>query len=303
MGTNVTENRDPQPESAPAEARPPRRSLAGIINEFNVGMRELQWPPVLLYGIGAGLLMPVSLLQAGVLAFIAGIVPVGVGLMIARNVRGHYTLHGLMAGVVASLVSTALLGGLIFFTAFGAQAGAGLGTAGGSLAQIWAATSGFISFSLLAFCTFGASTAGRMEERNRALRDEVRDRGGSLERPNVIRAADDIRGLSLPQLGSYVNTMFKKKGFTFKDYRFIDKDKHLDLWLEHEGERWHIRCSVADKVATGTVESLLQDMKREGIRKGVVVTSTEFNPTAVKAAKDRPVVLIDGPTLYEIAEQ
>jgi HJR/Mrr/RecB family endonuclease len=131
----------------------------------------------------------------------------------------------------------------------------------------------------------------------------VKQRGGSLERPGVIRDPDDIRGLSLPQFGSYVNNLFKKKGFTFKDYRFIDKDKHLDLWMEHEGERWHLRLTVADKVASGTVESLLQDMKREGTRKGVVITSTEFNPTAVKAAKGRPVVLIDGATLYEIAEQ
>lgn len=288
---------------APPVAARSGGGLGRALAEFNAGLRELQWGPVLLYGIGAGLLMPVSLLQAGVLAFVAGIVPVGVGLLLARAVRGHYAVHGFVAGSIASLTSAVLLAVLIFYTGFGAQASAGLGTNPGSLAQVWAATSGFIAFSLLAFCTFGASTAGRIEERNRALRDEVRARGGSLERPGVIRTADDIRGLSLPQFGSYVNTLFKKKGFAFKDYRFIDKDKHLDLWLEHEGERWHLRCTVADKVGTGTIESLLQDMKREGIRKGVVLTSTEFNPTAVKAAKGRPLVLIDGATLYEIAEQ
>jgi hypothetical protein len=292
-----------QQHSNGAAGAPPRGGLGRALAEISTGMRELQWGPVLLYGIGAGLLMPISMLQAGILAFVAGIVPVGVGLLLARNVRGHYALHGFMAGLIGSIVSAGLLAGLIFYTQFGAQASAGLGPSAGSLAQVWAATSGFIAFSLLAFCTFGASTAGRIEDRNRSLRDEVKQRGGSLERPGVIRDPDDIRGLSLPQFGSYVNNLFKKKGFTFKDYRFIDKDKHLDLWMEHEGERWHLRLTVADKVASGTVESLLQDMKREGTRKGVVITSTEFNPTAVKAAKGRPVVLIDGATLYEIAEQ
>lgn len=298
----MTEQGDTQTNGAPPA---PTRTgpISRVRQEISTGMRELQWGPVLLYGLGAGLLMPVSMLQQGVLAFVAGIVPVGVGLLLARSVRGHYALHGFMAGAIGALVSGGLLAGLIFFTQFGAQAGAGLGTGAGSLLQVWAATSSFIGFSLLAFCTFGASTAGRIEERNRATREEVRARGGSLERPGVIRTADDIRGLSLPQFGSYVNALFKKKGFTFKDYRFIDKDKHLDLWLEHEGEPWHLRLTVADKVSTGTVEGLLQEMKREGCQRGVVVTSTEFNPTAVKAAKGRPVVLIDGETLYEIAEQ
>jgi HJR/Mrr/RecB family endonuclease len=43
-------------------------------------------------------------------------------------------------------------------------------------------------------------------------------------------------------------------------------------------------------------------MKRDGCNKGVVITSTEFTPAAQKAAKNRSVVLIDGATLYEIAE-
>jgi len=88
-----------------------------------------------------------------------------------------------------------------------------------------------------------------------------------------------------------------------KDYRFIDKDKHLDLWMEYESEPWHLRLSVADKVNPGTIEGLNQELKREGGRKGVVVTSTEFTPSAVKSAKGRPIVLINGATLYEIAEK
>ncbi|HEY3227964.1 MAG TPA: restriction endonuclease, partial [Roseiflexaceae bacterium] len=97
--------------------------------------------------------------------------------------------------------------------------------------------------------------------------------------------------------------VFTKKGFQFKDYKFIDKDKHLDLWMEYEGDPWHLRLTVADKVNPGTIEGLNQELKREDCRKGVVLASTEFTPGALKSAKGRPIVLIDGETLYEIAEK
>ena len=35
------------------------------------GFASLKWPTILLYGIGAGLLMPISLLQSSVLAVVA----------------------------------------------------------------------------------------------------------------------------------------------------------------------------------------------------------------------------------------
>jgi len=197
-----------------------------------------------------------------------------------------------------------LLAVLIFLTPLGAAMQSSLGPAAStfSLLNVWAQLAGFTAFSLIAFCTFGTGMAGRTEERNRKTRDEVDTRGGRLEKPGVIRSADDIRGLSLPQLGTYVSTLFKKQGFAFKEYRFIDKDKHLDLWMEHEGEPYHMRLSVADKVSTGTIESLNQEMKREGIRKGLVITSTEFMPNAAKSAKGRTIVLIDGETLFQMSE-
>ena len=89
----------------------------------------------------------------------------------------------------------------------------------------------------------------------------------------------------------------------FKDYRFTDKDKHLDMWFEYEGDQWWLRLSVADKVRPGTVEGLVQEMRKQNIRKGVVITNTEFTPDALKAGKSRrSLVLIDGPTLYSMAE-
>lgn len=285
-----------------SESIEPGRSVTPSRSEaLSAGLRELDLPTCTSFGIGGGVLMTAALLDPNsIYALMAGIVPVTLGLLLAKRVKGNYVLHGLVTGLIGALVSIGVLAYLLYLSPWSAQL-LKLG-ASSSPGQELLIRGLLPAFMLIFFTTFGASTSGRIEERNRTLRQEVSNRGGQLERPGSIREADDIRGLSLPQLGWYVNNLFKKKGFSFKDYRFIDKDKHLDLWLEHEGQPWHLRLSVADKINTGTIESLLQDMKREGIKKGVVIASTEFTPAAQKAARDKPVVLIDGPSLFEIGE-
>ncbi|HNP71217.1 MAG TPA: restriction endonuclease [Kouleothrix sp.] len=295
----------PLASALPAITEPPRGRVAALIAAQRAALRELDWRVVLLYGIASGILMSLAFLQGPSLSLIAGIVPVGTGLLLGRRVRQHYGLHGFVTGLLGGVTGAVALAALIFLTPLRTAMQGALGeqAANFTLLQIWAQLAGFTLFSLVAFCTFGTSMAGRTEERNRKVRDEVDNRGGQLQRPGSIREASDIRGLSLPQLGTYVKNLFTKQGFTFKDYRFIDKDKHLDMWFEHEGEPWHLRLSVADKVGVGTVESLLQDMKREGCRKGAVVVSTEFQPNVAKTARGRPLALIDGQTLFEIAEK
>ncbi len=271
------------------------------LEALSSGLRELDINTCIMFGMGGGILMTAALLDPNsIYALMAGIVPVSLGLLLSKRVKGHYVLHGLVTGMIGAVVSFALLAYLLFFSPWGEQL-IKLGATGDPGQELL--IRGLLpAFMLIFFTAFGASTSGRIEERNRSLRQEVTNRGGQLERPGSIREATDIRGLSLPQLGWYVNNLFKKKGFTFKDYRFIDKDKHLDLWLEHEGQPWHLRLSVADKITPGTLESLLQEMRREDIQKGAVITSTEFTPAAQKAAKGRPIVLIDGPTLFEVGE-
>lgn len=312
MGIDTTEQQErevparPAKESSENGVQPEpqrRRGIGESLAQLRTGMSELRWGPVLIFGVIAGMLMSLSLMQGSMLSIIAGIVPVGTGLLIARRVKAHYGLHGFMAGLIGGIISllgTVAIAFLIPLDSVPPEFQAGVDRA--ALAQALFATGGFLAFALVTFSTFGAMMAGRSEERNRALVEEVQKRGGRLERVSAVRTPDDIRGLSLPQLGWYVNNLFKKKGFTFKDYQFLDKDKHLDLWLEYEGEPWHLRLSVADKINPGTIEGLSQEMKREGCRKGVVIASTEFTPSALKTAKGRPIVLIDGPTLYQIAE-
>lgn len=304
MGAHVTEQGEQSkvtPESGP-------RGIGAALAHQRAGLATVDWRIIVLIGVIAGLAMPIVLTSGDIFQLLAGVVPVGAGLIIGRRVKSYYTLNGFLVGLIATVVGLITLYILLFYTPVGLALQQRL-LAQGQLIELanpsaqFTQLSGFVAFALLIFCTFGASMSGRTEERNRAVRDEVAARGGQLERAPIVRDVSDIRGMSLPQFGSYVNGLWKKQGFTFKNYKFIDKDKHLDLWMERDGEPWHLRLSVADKVSNGTIESLYQEMKREGCKKGVVVTSTEFMPTAIKAAKDRPIVLVDGATLFEIAEK
>ncbi len=292
----------------------------GGVAQLTAGATAINWRAAMPYGAVAGLLMALALVQAGVLSFVAGIIPVGVGLLLARRVAGRFGLHGFIAGLTGAVVAVLVLYGLIFWTDFGARQVINSGLAGtnpttpidpatlepqvraGLLAQSWLTTSLFVGASLITFCTFGTMTAGRSELRTREQRMDVKERGGNLDRPGVIRTVDDITGLSLPQLGGYVRNLFTKNGFKFTDWKFIDKDRHLDMWFEHEQKPYHLRLSVEDKVSPGTVESLLQDMRREDVPRGIIITSTSFAPGALKAGKNRPIVLIDGAMLYRVAE-
>lgn len=283
------------------EPQPTQNGLTMPVGEYvRQGFQSIRWPLVVLYGVGAGLLMPLSLLQS-TLAIVAGVIPVGIGLLIARTVKGFYGLYGFLTGLIGALTSVLLLWILIFVTGNSSLV-ANLDPTSVSPMNTFLTASGFISFSLIAFCTFGATTSGRMEERNRELRAQTAARGGTLERAGAVREVGDIRGFTLAQLGWYVNNLFKKKGFKFRDYKFVDKDRFVDLWYEYEEKEWHVRCAISDKVTPGTIESLVQEMKREGITKGIVVASTEFTPAAIKSVKDKPVVLIDGLTLYDISK-
>lgn len=283
------------------EPQPTQNGLTMPVGEYvRQGFQSLRWPLIVLYGVGAGLLMPLSLLQS-TLAIVAGVIPVGIGLLIARTVKGFYGLYGFLTGLVGALTSVVLLWILIFVTGNSSLV-ANLDPTSVSPMNTFLTASGFISFSLIAFCTFGATTSGRMEERNRELRAQTAARGGTLERAGAVREVGDIRGFTLAQLGWYVNNLFKKKGFKFRDYKFVDKDRFVDLWYEYEEKEWHVRCAISDKVTPGTIESLVQEMKRENITKGIVVASTEFTPAAIKSVKDKPVVLIDGLTLYDISK-
>ncbi len=272
-------------------------------------IRAIAWMQVLLVGMLTAIAWCSLFLADSILQILAGVVPVMAGIYLGRKVRGDYLANGLALGFVTFLFGLAIMAG------YGLAGEAGIApmpvvqldpdqpaapASAGDLITIYFI---FSAFALIPFPAFGTVMSGRAEERNRQMQKEIAERGGRLERPGVVRTLEDLQGLSLPQFGSYVLKLFRKHGFEFKDYRFIDKDKHLDLELIYEGVTYLLRLSVADKVRPGTLESLLQDMKRREIPKGIVITSTEFTPDTVKAASGRRnVLIIDGATLFAMAE-
>ncbi len=291
-------------EKDPAAPRPP------LIRRAITSLSHVRWGETLLIALAMAVAWCGLFLANGIVQVLAGVVPVMAGLYLGKRVKGDYLAHGLILGIAGFLF------GLIAVMAYGflgssgivpmpmlpapsAEQPAQLATFGSLLVYYFT----FSIFALIPFPAFGTVMAGRTEQRNRDLSREVDDRGGRLERPGVIRTLDDLRGLSLPQLGSYISAVYKKKGFEFKDYRFIDKDKHLDIEMTYQGDLYLMRISVADKVRPGTLESLIQDMRRRAITKGLVITSTEFTPDALKAAANRRnIVAIDGQTLFDMAE-
>ncbi len=289
-------------EKNPGVPQPP------LIQRAITSLSQVNWGETLLIALAMSVAWCGLFLANGIVQILAGVVPVMAGLYLGRRIKDNYLAHGLVLGFAGFLF------GLIAVAAYGYLGSHGivqmpmlpiadktteLATFGSLL--LYYCT--YSIFAIVPFPAFGTVMAGRTEQRNRDLSKEVEDRGGRLERPGVIRTLDDLRGLSLPQLGSYVSAVYKKKGFEFKDYRFTDKDKHLDIEMTYNGELYMMRLSVADKVRPGTLESLIQDMRRREITKGLVITSTEFTPDTLKAASNkRTIVAIDGQTLFDIAE-
>jgi restriction endonuclease Mrr len=73
--------------------------------------------------------------------------------------------------------------------------------------------------------------------------------------------------------------------------------------MQYEGDMYLLRLSVSDRVNSGLIEKLVQDMRQKQIPKGIAIVSTEFTPDAKKSARGRQnIVLIDGQTLFDIGE-
>lgn len=251
-------------------------------------LRELDWRLLLLFGLGGGAFWTLLLAQQNVLTFLAGLLPVLGGIVVGRRIKQHVVWH---AAVLSALtVAAALLAAL-------ALLGAGIMTPGraGSFAQT--VLVGLIT--LLPFPAFGVITARRGEERNEQARSDRERRGGRLEKPGRVKSLEELRSLSLPQLGSYVADLFRKHDFRVLDYRF-DRENYLEFEMSYKDEPWIVRVTVDEKVKQGIVLQFVQRLRAEEQPRGVLITSMDFQDAAMRWAKDKPVALIDGPTLLSM---
>lgn len=262
----------------PVKQRPPRTPISQIL-------REINWVLLLAVGLGTGLLWTLLLIQQGWVQILAGLLPVTGGILVGRRIKKHITWHAVLLGLLTSVGALTSLFVLGLVQPLPSE-----------ILQLFLV--GVIT--LLPFPAFGVITAARSEERNRELREQSQTRGGRLDRPGRVREIGDLQALSLPQLGGFVADLFRKHGFLINDYRF-EKDR-LDLQMSYEGEPWLVRVLTAEKVKPGVPQELSQRMKAEDVKKGVVITSMDFQDTAHRWAKDKLVALIDGETLMSMRD-
>ncbi len=300
------EQRTKDSDTATGEAATARPSL---LVRWRSIVREIAWRDLVLIALAMAAGWCFLFLQSNFLQYLAGIVPVTAGLILGKRVKTHVMTHGLLLG------GSGFLFGLVLIALYAAMISAGLAPpvvqqfspdappAPLTTAELIQFYVSFSFFAIVPFPAFGTVIAQKNEQRKNDLENEMKERGGKLERPDAIRTLDDLQGQPLPKLGMYVSNLFVRHGFKLKNYRFVDKDRFLDLNLEYQEEPYLVRVSVADKVNTGTVEKLAQDMRQNTIPKGLVITSTEFTADAQKSARGRKnIVLIDGQTLFDIGE-
>lgn len=261
--------------SAPAGPRPPITQV----------LRELRWGLLALIGGVGGVTWALLLAQNNASTFFAGLLPVGGGILVGRRIKQHIPWH---AGFLSLITTVAALLTAVLLQATGV-------TPPTFVPQV--VLLGLMA--LIPFPAFGVIMAQRTEQRAREQREQRSQRGGRLERPGRVRSLEDLRSLSLPQLGSYVSDLFRKHDFVVDDYRF-ERDNYLEFNMRHNDEPWVIRVTVDDKVKQGVVLQFFQRMRDEGQKRGVLITSMEFQDAAVRWARDRPIALVDGPTLLSM---
>jgi hypothetical protein len=80
------------------------------------GFKSVNWLTVALYGVGAGLVMPLALTQNSVFSVVAGVVPVTIGLLLARSAKGYFGLLGFLTGVIGAVTCDHDVGSVDFCT-------------------------------------------------------------------------------------------------------------------------------------------------------------------------------------------
>lgn len=266
----------PDKASSAKQPRPPRVPVGQIL-------RELNWPMLLLVGIAMGALWTIMLIQGSVYQILAGLLPVMGGITVGRRAKAHINWHAAMLGIITAL--SAVVVGLILIAIYGQS-------------QVLVTALLFAVVTLVPFPAFGVITAARSDQRAREQREAQQQRGGRLDKPGRVRTLEDLQGLSLPQLGGYVADLFRKHGFLVHDYRF--EKERLDFQVSYEGEQWLLRVLTAEKVKPGVAQELAQRMKADSVKKGVLITSMDFQEGATRWSKDKPLVLIDGATLLSM---
>lgn len=113
---------------------------------------------------------------------------------------------------------------------------------------------------------------------------------------------DRLYQLSPKDFEKYVGTLFRQKGYKVA-HRGRSGDHGVDLELVgRDGRRAIVQCKrYQNTVGEETVRELFGTLIHERAKRAFLVTTAEISEAAERWAKDKPITLIDGPTLIEIA--
>jgi restriction system protein len=124
------------------------------------------------------------------------------------------------------------------------------------------------------------------------------------EQPAVIRqvSLEGLYQLSPYDFEKYVATLFRQKGYKVT-LRGGSGDHGVDLELiGGDGRRAIVQCKrYQHTVGEDIVRELFGTLIHERAMRGFLVTTAEISNSAEVWARGKPITLIDGPTLVEIA--
>jgi len=124
----------------------------------------------------------------------------------------------------------------------------------------------------------------------------------TLSRPPAVLSIDGMIALSPAAFEQYVAALFRQKGYQVK-LRGRSGDKGVDLELSRPGGRNAIvQCKrYRHTIGPDIVRELFGTMIHERVHHAFLVTTADISDAARQWAKHKPMTLIDGATLVDIA--
>lgn len=131
----------------------------------------------------------------------------------------------------------------------------------------------------------------------------LRRRIGFAPAPYAPMTVEQMYALSPKAFEHYVGGLFRRKGYRVA-VRGRSGDHGVDLELRsRDGRRAVVQCKrYKDTVGEEVVRGLFGTMLHEGVQHAFLVTTAEISDAARAWATGKPITLIDGPTLVEVAE-
>ena len=146
---------------------------------------------------------------------------------------------------------------------------------------------------MAAAITFIFIWAGLIWQRRLRRRREIR---------SLVMTKEQLFGLDPKSFEYYVAGLFRQKGYQVK-VRGRSGDHGVDLELtSHNGKRAIVQCKrYRDTVGEKIVRDLFGTLLHERASRAFLVTTADISDAAIKWCQGKPITLINGAMLQEIA--